>query len=111
MRIVRALALDDPLIRIAQMGSALAASNVARGGIQFVTSLVIGRALGPAGFGVWAVSAAAASALTAAFDLGFGVLLTREAARGDSRVDRVLVDALTTRCALFGPIAILAYSG
>src|SRR5437764_8063242 len=100
-----------PLGRIAHMGAALAASNVARGGIQFVTSLVVARFLGRDGFGIWTLAAAVASALTAAFDLGFGVLLTREAARAEGRIGRLLVDALVARFALFVPVAVLAYSG
>ena len=107
----KAFVRDDPLARIAQMGAALAASSVARGGIQFVTSLVIARALGRDGFGIWTLAAAAASALTAACDLGFGVLLTRDAARSDGRIGRLLADALAARFALFIPVAWLAYSG
>src|SRR5258708_40372094 len=99
---------DDPLARIAQMGAALAASSVARGGIQFVTSLVIARALGRDGFGIWTLAAAAASALTAACDLGFGVLLTPDAARSAGRIGRLLADALAARFALFIPVAWLA---
>jgi O-antigen/teichoic acid export membrane protein len=100
-----------PLYRIAHMGAALAASNLARGGIQFATSLVIARALGRSAFGAWTVASAGASALTVAFDLGFGVLLTREAARNDGRVGRLLADALVARFVLFLPVGVLAYSG
>jgi len=102
---------ERPLARIAHMGAALAASNVTRGAIQFVTSLVIARGLGRDRFGAWTLAAAAASALTAGFDLGFGVLLTREAARADGRIARLLGDALAARFTLFLPVALLAYSG
>jgi O-antigen/teichoic acid export membrane protein len=102
---------SEPLVRIARMGTALAASSLARGGIQFITSLVIARGLGRAGFGAWTLAAAAASGLTVAFDLGFGVLLTREAARGDDPIGRLVADAFATRFLLFLPIGLLAYSG
>lgn len=91
------------------MGAALAMSNLTRGAIALVTSLVIARGLGREGFGLWTLCTAGTSALTVAFDLGFGVLLTREAARGDRPVGALLANALATRLTLFLPVALLAH--
>src|SRR4029077_5567676 len=55
--------------------------------------------------GGWAVYATWASALTMMFDLGFGVLLTREAARG-GRVGAIVGGAVVARLALFAPVAL-----
>jgi O-antigen/teichoic acid export membrane protein len=101
-------AMKTPLGRIAQMGAAFAMSNVARGAIAFVMSLVIARGLGQDGFGRWIFCAAWAATLTTGLDLGFGVLLTRDAAR-DQRVCALLSRALVARLGLFIPVAAIFY--
>jgi O-antigen/teichoic acid export membrane protein len=97
-----------PLARIASMGVAFAASNVARGAIALATSLVVARGLGQDAFGQWVFCAAWASTLTTMLDLGFGVLLTRDAAR-DRRVCGLLSRALLARLGLFLPVALGFY--
>jgi O-antigen/teichoic acid export membrane protein len=52
-----------------------------------------------------------ASTLTVAVDLGFGVLLTRDAARPDTEAGRLLIGALALRLALAVPLAALFYTG
>ena len=100
-----------PLLRIAQMGAAFAASDLLSSAIGLATSLVIARGLGRDGFGRWTLCAAAASGLTAAFDLGFGVLLTRDAARQDDDIGSIVTAALTARLALFLPVGLFVYAG
>jgi O-antigen/teichoic acid export membrane protein len=89
----------DAYARLAGMSAAFATSNVARTAIGFATALVIGRGLGLEGFGRWTLCMAWAALLTMVFDLGFGVLLTRDAARDDPGVGRIVGAAL---CARFG---------
>jgi O-antigen/teichoic acid export membrane protein len=84
---------------------AFATSNVARSGIAFVTSLVVARGAGVDGFGLWTLSLAWAGILTAAFDLGFGVLLTRDAARQEPALGRLVGAALTLRLSVLLPAA------
>jgi O-antigen/teichoic acid export membrane protein len=69
-----------------RMTVAFVSSNAIRAAIAFATAILIARQLGAAEFGRWTLSMAAASTLTALLDCGFGVLLTRDAAR--SRVRR-----------------------
>ncbi len=69
-------ALKTPMGRIAQMGTAFAISNIARGGIALVTSLVVARGLGQTAFGRWVFCNAWASTLTVALALGCSVFLT-----------------------------------
>jgi O-antigen/teichoic acid export membrane protein len=95
--------------RLAHMTAAFAASDFVRGGIGLVTSVVIGRGLGRDAFGEWTLYIAWASTLTVLFDLGFGVLLTREAARG-VRVGSVLTAGLFARLGLFLPVAVVVVS-
>jgi O-antigen/teichoic acid export membrane protein len=97
----------SPLTRIAHMTTALAGSDLLRGAMGLATSLVIARGLGRDDFGRWTLCMAWTSTLIGSFDLGFGVLLTREAARGD--VGPLLSGALTTRLALFLPVGLLLY--
>jgi len=99
------------LARLARMTAAFAASDLVRGGIGFVTSLIVARGFGRDAFGQWTLCMAWASMLTVLFDLGFGVLLTREAARGD-RVGSLVVGGLIARFVLFAPVAIVvAWAG
>ena len=88
-----------------RMTAAFVASDLVRGVIAFATSVIIARGLGRDEFGRWTLYATWASALTVMFDLGFGVLLTREAARG-GRVGAIVAGAVAARLALFAPIAL-----
>lgn len=99
-----------PLRRIAHMGTAFLASSAVRGAIALVTSLVIARGLGRDAFGRWTLCTSVAAALTAALDLGFGVLLTREAAHGRRAIGRLVASAVGARLALFVPLAVLLVS-
>lgn len=99
----------SPLLVIAGVAGAFAASNVARGAIRLGTSLVIARGLGEAGFGRWVFCAAWAGTLTSLLDLGFGVLLTRDAAR-NRRVAALVSRALAARAAVFAPVAIAFFA-
>jgi O-antigen/teichoic acid export membrane protein len=92
--------------RIAQMSAVLATSNLFGGLIALATSMVIARGLGREEFGRWIFCTAAISVLTAAFDLGFSVLLTREAARGS--VGALWSNAFATRLVLFLPVGAIA---
>jgi PST family polysaccharide transporter len=87
------------------MTAAFVASDLVRGVIGFATSVIIARGLGRDEFGRWTLYATWASALTMMFDLGFGVLLTREAARG-GRVGAIVGGAVVARLALFTPVAL-----
>lgn len=94
------------MLMIAGVAGAFAASNVARGAIRLGTSLIIARGLGEAGFGRWVFCAAWAGTLTSLLDLGFGVLLTRDAAR-NRRVAALVSRALAARAAFFAPVAVV----
>jgi len=87
------------------MTAAFVASDLTRGALGFATSVIIARGLGRDEFGRWTLYATWASALTVMFDLGFGVLLTREAARG-ARVGAIVAGAVAARLALFAPVAL-----
>jgi O-antigen/teichoic acid export membrane protein len=95
----------SPLARIAQLSAAFLCSNLARAGIGLALALVLGRGLGPSRFGVWILCTAWASTLTAIVDLGFGVLLTRDGARGDGDPAPLLAGALSLRLAAALPLA------
>ena len=100
-----------PTARIVQMGAAFAISDLVRGAIRLVTSLVIARGLGLETFGRWTLYAAWASALTVAFDLGFGVLLTRESARGEEHARPLVSPAVAVRLIAFAPVAAILLFG
>ena len=97
--------------RIARMSASFLGSNLARTAIGFVTSLVIGRGLGPSQFGRWIFFTAWASALTVAFDLGLGALVTRDAARDEAEAGRLVAGAVAARLAVFAPAGVLLYAG
>jgi len=99
--------VSAPLARIARMAAAFAGSTLVRGAIGFATSLVIARGLGREDFGRWVFCMAWASVLTSAFDLGFGVLLTRDAATSQHRLGDLVGNALSVRLILFLPAALL----
>ncbi|HEX4348389.1 MAG TPA: oligosaccharide flippase family protein [Vicinamibacterales bacterium] len=92
------------LLVIAGVTGAFAASNVMRGGIRLATSLIVARGLGGAGFGRWVFCAAWAGTLTSVLDLGFGALLTRDAAR-NRNVSGLVSRAFIARAAAFVPVA------
>jgi hypothetical protein len=94
-------------MRIARMSASFLGSNLARTAIGFVTSLVIGRGLGPGEFGRWIFFTAWASALTVAFDLGLSTLVTRDAARDEGGVGGLVA----VRLAVFAPAGALVYTG
>ena len=94
-----------PLTRIAQLSGAFLCSNVARAGIGLGLALVLGRGLGAERFGAWILCTAWASTLTVVVDLGFGVLLTRDGARGNVDPVHLLIGALTLRLTVALPLA------
>ena len=89
------------------MSAAFATSNFARMAISFATSLVVGRALGVDDFGRWTLCIAWASLLTSVADFGFGVLLTRDAARDDPGLGRAVAAALVVRAGSLLPVALV----
>jgi O-antigen/teichoic acid export membrane protein len=93
------------LTRIAQVSAAFVCSNLARAAIGFALSLVLGRGLGAARFGGWILCTTWASMVTVAADLGFGVLLTRDGARGDLEPGPLLFAALILRLTLAAALA------
>jgi O-antigen/teichoic acid export membrane protein len=103
---------------ILRLTIAFVSSNAIRAALGFATAILMARALGAAEFGRWTLCMAIASTLTAALDLGFGVLLTRDAARlpvprgeapafpGDPPTIGVEVsNALLARLILVAPVA------
>jgi O-antigen/teichoic acid export membrane protein len=101
------LTTEASLARIGRMGALFMGSSLARGAAAFATSLVIARTLGPDTFGRWTLCVTWASMLTFLLDLGFGVLLTRDAAAGTARAGAMVSGALVARILLFVPIALL----
>jgi len=93
------------LTRIARLSAAFVCSNLARAAIGFGLSLVLGRGLGAARFGGWILCTTWASMVTVAADLGFGVLLTRDGARGTTEPGRLLLAALALRLTLAAALA------
>lgn len=100
-----------PLLRIARLSAAFLGSNLARAAIGFGLSFALARGLGAEGFGRWILCTAWGSTLTVVADLGFGVLLTRDGAREDAEIGRLLIGALMSRLALALPLAVLLYAG
>src|SRR3954447_2931252 len=70
---------------ILRLTIAFISSNAIRAAIGFATAVLMARELGAADFGRWTLCMTIASTLTAVLDLGFGVLLTRDAARAPAR--------------------------
>jgi O-antigen/teichoic acid export membrane protein len=87
------------------MTVSFAVSDTARALVGFVTSLVVARGLGVDEFGRWMLCLAVASAIGIVLDLGYGVLLTREAARNHGGLGDVLAGAIATRLMLLLPVA------
>src|SRR4051812_22038917 len=80
-----------------RMTVAFVSSNAIRAAIAFATAILIARQLGAAEFGRWTLSMAVASTLTALLDCGFGVLLTRDAARSRVRPSHGATAAIAER--------------
>jgi len=78
----------------------LTASNILNAILGFFLSLVIGRGLGEASFGVWVFCLAWASALTMICEFGLNSLLTREAARMPEKLNRLLSASLVLKLIL-----------
>jgi O-antigen/teichoic acid export membrane protein len=103
---------------ILRLTVAFVSSNLIRAAIGFATAVLMARELGAADFGRWTVCTTIAATLTAALDLGFGVLLTRDAARSPRRRGPALprhaagigvevANALLARLGLLAPVAIV----
>ena len=100
-----------PLRRLAQSSAAFLGSSLARAALGFGLALVIGRGLGAERFGEWVLCTTWASLLTVVADLGFGVLLTRDAARAGAPVNRLVAGALAARLAFAVPLAAALCAG
>ncbi len=96
-----------PYGRLVGMSAAFATSNLSRTAISFATSLVIARALGVEDFGRWTLCTAWAAVLTTVVDFGFGVLLTRDAARDDPATSQAVAVAFVVRLGVLLPLALL----
>ena len=100
----------DALASIARAGAWFMASTAARGALGLATAIVIARHAGAEAFGRWTLAVAWASMITFALDLGFGVLLMRDAAADRASVPRLLASALAARALVFVPAAALFIS-
>ena len=104
-----AASLRASLEQIARLGGGYATGNALRMGLSFVQSLVLARGLGPEEFGHWILWSSWAATLTAAFDAGFGVLVTRDAARDATQGGRLVSAACAVRWTLFAPVGALLW--
>jgi O-antigen/teichoic acid export membrane protein len=86
--------------------AAFAVSNVLRAAVGFATVVALARGLATSQFGEWTFCMAWASTFTVVADLGFGVLLTRDAARLASPIGGLLANALAARMAVLVGLAI-----
>ena len=75
----------------------LTASNVLNAVLGFVLSLIIGRGVGEAGFGVWIFCMAWAAILTMVCEFGLNSLLIREAVRMPESANRLLALSLALK--------------
>jgi len=91
---------------ILRLTIAFVSSNAIRAAIAFATAVLLARELGAADFGRWTLCMAMASTLTAVLDLGFGVLLTRDAARS-AAIGVEVSNALLARLGLLAPVAVI----
>jgi len=96
-----------PYGQLVGMSATFAVSNLSRMAISFATSLLIARALGVEDFGRWTLCTAWAAVLTTIVDFGFGVLLTRDAARDDPATGQAVAVAFVTRLGVLLPSAFL----
>jgi O-antigen/teichoic acid export membrane protein len=78
----------------------LTASNVLGAVLGFALSLVVGRGLGEAGFGIWVFCLAWASILAMICEFGLNSLITREASRMPEKSNRLLAVSLTLKLVL-----------
>jgi O-antigen/teichoic acid export membrane protein len=96
-----------PYGQLAGMSAAVGISSLSRMAILFGTSLLIARALGVEDFGRWTLCTAWAGVLTMVVDFGFGVLLTRDTARGDPATGRAVAVAFVVRLGVLLPVGLL----
>ena len=75
----------------------LTASNILSAVLGFSLSLIVGRGLGKAGFGIWTFCLAWAALLTMICEFGLNSLLTRDAARMPDRSNRLLAVSLALK--------------
>jgi O-antigen/teichoic acid export membrane protein len=100
---------------ILRLTIAFVSSNAIRAAIGLMTAILMARELGAAEFGRWTLCMTIASTLTAVLDLGFGVLLTRDAARSpvsrgnaeEGAIGAEVSNALLARLGLLAPIAVI----
>ena len=88
----------QPLMRsLAPNSLILTASNILSAVLGFSLSLIVGRGLGAAGFGIWTFCLAWAALLTMICEFGLNSLLTREASRMPDKSNRLLVISLALK--------------
>jgi O-antigen/teichoic acid export membrane protein len=75
----------------------LTASNILSAVLGFSLSLIVGRGLGEAGFGIWTFCLAWAALLTMICEFGLNSLLTREASQMPDKSNRLLVVSLALK--------------
>ena len=97
----------SPVARVIQLGAGFAGSTILQAALGFATSIVVARGLGVTAFGIWTLCLAAAATLVAVLDLGFGTLLTRDAARGDPALGKLLGGALAVRLSVLAAASIV----
>lgn len=78
----------------------LTASNILSALLGFSLSLIVGRGLGEAGFGIWVFCLAWASVLTMICEFGLNSLITREASRNPEKSNRLLLGSLVLKLVL-----------
>src|SRR5688500_455334 len=83
--------------RLTAMTLGFALSNATTGVAVLLTSVAVGRGFGAEAFGVWTLATVWAAALGAVADLGFGVLITREAAADRARAGALVGAAIAVR--------------
>src|SRR5262245_50220722 len=84
---------------LARNSLVLIASNIVGAVLGFALSLVIGRGLGEAGFGIWVFCLAWASILTMICEFGLNSLITREASRMPEKLNQWLILSLALKTA------------
>ncbi|HEX9636137.1 MAG TPA: oligosaccharide flippase family protein [Acidobacteriota bacterium] len=86
---------------LAPAGARLLAAQLSAAASGFLLSLLIGRSLGPAALGTYAAALALLIVQLTFTELGFSILLTREAARRPRRIHRLLLGSSALKLALF----------
>lgn len=93
--------------RLSRNTLALLVSNVGSAGLSFILSVLIGRALGTGGLGVYATALAWVFPLSLVADFGLGTLITREAATAPDAAPAYLRAAARIRLGLGGALTLL----